>query len=181
MLPLILSILLPGLGQFYYGKNIRAIVMLLVALTPLYPLALVWSIIDVLRLNKQGIEPKFQKREAVWAIVIFLVIIPLCLFVAFSGMLSVASWYSNNYIRPKATLEEGNRIVSAIQNHHSHSGKYPPDISTIIGGIPVRAGWKTDEWGESYIYEITNNGQDFKLLSKGKDRILGTEDDIAFR
>lgn len=155
--------------------------MLLLALTPLYPLALVWSIIDVLRLNKQGIEPKFEKKEAVWASVILLVIIPLCLIIAFSGMLSLASWYSNNYTRPKATLEEGNKIVSAIQSHHRHSGKYPSDISTIIEGIPIRAGWKTDEWGEFYIYEIINIGQNFKFLSKGKDRTLGTGDDIVFQ
>jgi hypothetical protein len=181
MLPLILSILLPGLGQFYYGKNIRAILMLLLALTPLYPAALVWSVIDVLRLNNRGIEPRFQKKEATWAVVILLVIIPLCLFVSFSAMLSVASWYSNNYMRRKATIEEGHKIISAIQSHHSHAGKYPVDTLTIIKGIPVRAGWETDEWGESYVYEIVDDGQDFRLLSKGKDRILGTEDDIVLR
>ena len=180
MLALILSILLPGLGQFYYGKNGRAILMLLAALTPLYPLALIWSIIDVLRLNKQGLQPKFEAREAVWAIVLVLVIIPLCLVVAFSGMFALGKWYSNSFISKNATLEEGERIVSILQSHHANSGKYPKDLNSLIEGIPVRSGWKTDAWGEAYFYEVENGGDGFRLVSKGKDRIFGTEDDLVF-
>ena len=181
MLALILSIILPGLGQFYYGKNGRAILMLLLALTPLYPLALIWSVIDILRLNKQEIQPKFQTKEAVWTIVILLVIIPVCLLITFSGIFALGKWYSNSFIKENATLEEGNKIVSAIQDYHGVSGKYPTDLSRLIEGRPIRSGWKTDGWGEAYVYEVTKNGQKFKLLSKGKDRAIGTEDDIVFQ
>lgn len=58
MIPAVLSILFPGLGQIYYGEYVRAI-MIIIALTPLYPAALIWSIIDVIVLNKQDTEPPF--------------------------------------------------------------------------------------------------------------------------
>ena len=155
--------------------------MLLLAITPLYPVALIWSIIDVLRLNKQDIQPVFHAKEAVWTIVLLLVIIPACLYVTFFGMFALGKWYSNTFISKNATLEEGNRIVSAIQSYHKNSNKYPEDLSSLIEGIPIRSGWKTDGWDEAYIYEVINNERGFKLLSKGKDRILGTEDDLVFQ
>ena len=95
MLPLILSIIIPGLGQFYYGKNVRAILMVLISLTPLYPLAWIWSIIDICNLNKKDIQPAYDKGETVWAIVLLFVVIPLCLSVTVWGMFSTFKWYSN--------------------------------------------------------------------------------------
>ncbi len=180
MIPIILSILFPGLGQIYYGKYVRAIIMIIIALTPLYPAALVWSIIDAIRLNKKGIEPRFPKKEAVWSIILFVVVIPVGLFIAFSGMISLGQWYSNNFLKKNATLEEGNKIVSALQNYKESKGQFPMNISELIGSIPVRKGWRTDSWGEAYIYDIEDKNQGYKLFSKGKDRILGTEDDIVF-
>jgi hypothetical protein len=107
MLALILSIIFPGLGQFYYGKNKRGIAMLILALTPLYPVALVWSVIDILRLNKQGITPKFRFKEAMWSILPFVLIIPLCLFIAFSGMTRARklSQHLKTTIRSKGNIQ----------------------------------------------------------------------------
>ena len=155
--------------------------MLIIALTPLYPIALVWSIIDVIRLNKQEIQPRFAKKEAIWAIVILLVVVPVLAILAFSGMLSVGQWFSDKYLKSNATIEEGNNIASAIHRHYKNSGKYPTDIDTLIGSIPIRSGWKTDRWNEPYVYEVLNDGENFKLISKGQDRNFGTEDDIVFQ
>lgn len=181
MIPIILSILIPGLGQFYYGKNGRAILMLLIGFTPLYPIALIWSIIDIIRLNKQEIQPRFSRNEALWTIVILIVVIPVFSICAFSAILSLGHWCSEKYLKPNATIEEGENIASAIHRYHKTSGKYPVNIEILIGSIPVRSGWKTDSWGEPYIYEVENDGNQFKLFSKGKDRTVGTEDDIIFQ
>ena len=181
MIPIILSILFPGLGQIYYGKYVRAVIMIIIALTPLYPVALVWSIIDAIRLNNQDIEPRFQKKEAVWSIILFIIVIPVGLFIAFYGMISLGQWYSNNFSKRNATMEEGNKIVSALYHYQENKGRFPRSISELIGNIPIRAGWRTDSWGERYIYEVEENNQRYKLVSKGKDRILGTEDDIVFK
>lgn len=180
MIAIVLSILLPGLGQFYYGKNVRAIVMFVLALTPLYPIALIWSVIDIVRLNRQGIQPAFELKEAMWAILLLLVVVPVCLFVAFSGMFALGQWYSNKHLKAAATIEEGNTMASAIHRYHKRTGKYPTDISTLMGNIPVRSSWRTDGWGELYVYELEDGGS-LRLLSKGKDGILGTEDDIVFK
>ena len=181
MLPLILSIIIPGLGQFYYGKNVRAILMVLISLTPLYPLAWIWSIIDICILNKQDIQTVFDKKEAVWTVVLLLVVIPLCLSVTAWGMFSTFKWYSNSFMKANATIEEGNAITSSIENYHKDFGKYPPNILKLVQGRPIRASWKKDGWGEAYVYEIVNDGRTFTLISKGKDRILGTDDVLVFK
>jgi hypothetical protein len=107
-------------------------------------------------------------------------VIPVGLFIAFSGMISLGQWYSNNFLKKNATLKEGNKIVFALQDYKESKAQFPMSISELIGSIPVRKGWQTDSWGEAYIYEVEDNNQRYKLLSKGKDRILGTEDDIIF-
>ncbi len=180
MLPLILSIIVPGLGQLYYGKNIRGIIMLLLGLTPLYPAALIWSVIDIIRLNKKGIAPHYQKKDVVWAVIILVFIIPVFFLILILGGFSVASWYTDNYVKPEQTLEEGNKIVSALQKYKENEGKYPDNIQVVIGDRPVRKGWIKDAWEQNYIYELTEDGKNFNLTSKGKDKVLNTEDDIIF-
>jgi hypothetical protein len=39
---------------------------------------------------------------------------------------------------------------------------------------------RNDSWDEPYFYENKNDGQSFRLVSKGEDRQQGTEDDITF-
>lgn len=180
MIGIILSIIYPGLGQFYYGKNGRAIAMLLLGLTPLYPIALVWSIIDIVRLNKKGEAPKLEKKEAIWGIIFLFVIIPVCFLILFYGSFTLFNWYSEAYNKPRITMEEGNDIVRALNKYKKAKEHYPEDLQTLISGSPIRSRWSYDVWGKSYHYEVSDDKQIFKLISKGKDRTLGTEDDIIF-
>jgi len=180
MIGIILSIIFPGLGQFYYGKNGRAIAMLLLGITPLYPLALVWSIIDAVRLNKKGEAPKFEAKEAMWGIVVLLVIIPICFLILFYGSFSLFSWYSDAYNKPRIAMEEGNDIIRTLIKYKKENNHYPEDLQTIISRSPIRARWASDAWGQSYHYEVSTDKSTFNLISKGKDMTLGTEDDIVF-
>jgi TM2 domain-containing membrane protein YozV len=180
MIGIILSIIFPGLGQFYYGKNGRAIAMLILGITPLYPIALVWSIIDIVRLNKKGEAPKFEKKEAIWGIIVLLVIIPICFLILFFGSFTLFNWYSEAYNKPRITMEEGNDIVRALNKYKKEKEHYPEDLQTIISGSPIRARWSSDAWGQSYHYEVSTDKKTFKLISKGKDKTLETEDDIIF-
>lgn len=181
MIAIVLSILLPGLGQLYYGKNIRAILMVLLGLTPLYPLVLIWTVIDIIILNKNGATPKYSKKDAAWAIVILLVIIPAFVIIAVSGLFAVGDWYSEKFVIPEQTTYEGANIVSAIQVYKESYGKYPSGISELINGRPLRSGWGEDGWGEPYYFEVLENGSDFRLISKGRDRTINTDDDIVLR
>ncbi len=178
MLGIILSIIFPGLGQFYYGKNGRAIGMLLLGLTPLYPVALVWSVIDIIRLNKKGEAPKIEKKEAIWGVIFLLVIIPVCFLILFYGSFSLFNWYSETYNKPRITMEEGRDIVRALNKYKKEKEYFPDDLQTLISGSPIRSRWDSDAWGQSYHYEVSGDKTIFKLISKGKDKKLGTEDDI---
>jgi hypothetical protein len=181
MIALILSILLPGLGQFYYGKNIRAIFMVLLGLSPLYPLVLIWTIIDILILNKKEAVPVYKLKDAIWAMAILVVIIPAFIFIAATGLFAVGNWYSEKYVLPERTLDEGNQIAAAIRDYNSFNGYLPANLNELIDNLPLRAGWLKDSWGEPYHYKKLNDGAHFKLVSKGPDKVLNTADDFNFK
>jgi hypothetical protein len=180
MVALVLSILLPGLGQFYYGKNIRAIFMVMLGLTPLYPLVLIWTIIDIVLLNKKGVAPVYKFKDAIWAMALLVVIIPAFIFITAAGLFAVGDWYSEKYVLPERTINEGNQIAAAIREFNSSNGYLPGHIDDLIVNLPLRAGWLKDSWEEPYHYEKINDGTQFRLVSKGPDKVLNTGDDINF-
>lgn len=177
MIAVILSVLFPGLGQIYLGKNFRGVAMLLIGITPLYPLALVWSVIDVINLRNQGVEPVFSKKEAVWVIIFLLVIIPACFaLLIYGGSFVVQAVEEHN--KQKIILSDGVEIVRAIEKYKGESGKLPENLEVIISGNPLRYSWRTDSWGNPYIYEIMPDKNTYRLISKGRDGTRGTPDDI---
>jgi hypothetical protein len=180
MFAIVLSIIFPGLGQFYCGKNGRAIIMVILGLTPLFFIAFVWSIVDIVILYRKGEVPKLERREVVLGLVLVFVVVPLCFFIMISGLFATFNWYSETYNNPRVTLEEGKDIVSALNKYKNDNGKYPDDLQTIISSKPVRSGWNSDAWGQLYQYSISSDKKMFTLISKGKDKTLGTEDDIVF-
>ena len=76
-------------------------------------------------------------------------------------------------------MEEVNDIVKALNKYKKETGHYPEDLQTLISGSPIRSRWASDAWGQSYHYEISDNKKIFKLISRGKDKTLGTNDDIV--
>ena len=152
--------------------------MAIIGLTPLFPVAFIWSIVDVILLNKEGAKPAYQPKDAIWAIAILVIIVPAFLFTVFFSTLSVSKWYSNKYILPKQTVIEGNQIANTISDFNVEFGRFPNTISEIVKNNPIRASWHKDSWGQPYYYEISENGHSFTLSSKGPDKIQGTEDDI---
>ncbi len=155
--------------------------MLLLGLTPLYPIALAWSIIDIIRLNKKGEAPKFEKKEAIWGVIFLFVIIPVCFLILFYGSFVLLNWYSEAYNKPRIVMEEGNDIVNALNKYKKEKGHYPGDLQPLISRSPIRSRWASDAWGQSYHYEVSGDKTIFKLLSTGKDKTLGTEDDIIIK
>ena len=154
--------------------------MVLLGLTPLYPAVLIWTIVDIIILNRNGAVPKYTVKDAIWAIAILVVIIPGFIFIAVSGLFVVANWYSDNYVLPEQTMTEGRQIATAIVEFHETYGKYPKSIKDLIKGYALRTGWVTDSWKEPYIYELIENEKKFRVISKGRDCKLGTDDDMIF-
>ncbi len=179
MVPIILSVLFPGLGQFYLGKNWRGLIMLVLGVTPLYPLALIWSIVDVVRLNRRGCLPVFNRTEAVWALILFLVVIPVCFFLLGFVSVHIARGISE-YTQPRFTRQEGLAIADAIERYRNDKGALPATMNNLIGLRPLRSSWRTDEWGNDYAYIVHSNGT-YTLMSPGADGNSGTADDIIIR
>lgn len=154
--------------------------MVLLGLTPLYPAVLIWTIIDIIILNRKGALPQYTIKDAVWAIVILAVIIPVFIAIAAYGLYVTGNWYSDNYVFPKQTMTEGRKIATAVLEFHESYGKFPDSIKELTESYPLRAGWIMDSWKEPYIYELIENEGRFRVISKGRDRILGTIDDMIF-
>lgn len=181
MIAFVLSILLPGLGQFYYGRYVRAVLMVFLGLTPLYPLVLIWTIVDVVILNKEGATPAYTRKDAVWAIIILVVIVPVFIIITGTGLLAVGNWYSEKYVLPEQAGREGQDIVAAMLEFKASHGHLPDQIVDLTNGYPLRSGWLKDSWGEAYYYEKVNDGAGYRLISKGPDRKIDTKDDLILK
>jgi hypothetical protein len=178
MIAVALSIMFPGLGQIYYGKWGRAWPMLIAGVTPLYPLALVWSVFDAHRLSREGIRPQFERKEALTAIVLFFVVAPLCIvLLAFTASRALA-WLQDAQLSRSATIHQGAEIASALSDYRAKLGRCPKSIGELIGNRPLRAGWLYDGWGRPYSYELSESGSRCQLLSAGRDGKFGTDDDL---
>ena len=179
MLAIILSIFFPGLGQIYLGKTWRGLAMLVLGITILYPVALIWSIIDIIRINKQGNLPAFDRKQAIWALILFLVVIPTCFFLLGIGSALVIRKV-NGIAQPRLTRQEGTEIANAIERYRDTTGTLPQTISDLIQGRPPRYGWRTDAWGNDYAYTLNGNGT-YTLISNGADGEPNTVDDLIIR
>ena len=71
----------------------------------------------------------------------------------------------------------------AIELYHLNVGTYPETLDDLTqtspnGDEPLLEEIPLDPWNEEYIYEPTG-GDPYLLLSKGEDKMEGTEDDIT--
>jgi hypothetical protein len=180
MIGIVLSVIFPGLGQFYYGKWVRGTIMLLGGVTPAYPLVLVWSVVDAYRLSRQGIQPQYSKREVVAAVVLCLVVVPLC----FAGLAVMAgtsiAWWRDSHLNRSATIAQGSEITAALLDYKAEMHRFPDDLGPLIQGRPLRSGWQKDGWGRPYDYRVEDNGKKFRLISAGRDGQFGTGDDLVW-
>jgi TM2 domain-containing membrane protein YozV len=178
MIAIILSIIFPGLGQIYYGKTTKGIIMILLALVLfLYPVILVWSIIDCIYLRKKIEVNPVTRKEAITAIIIFFIVIPGITFLLIVGGFTAIEYISNNYAKPKQTKTEMAKISIAIEKYKTENNELPNTIGDVIGPSPLKETWLVDSWKTPYNFKIEeNNG--YVLISAGKDEQFDTEDDI---
>ncbi len=84
--------------------------------------------------------------------------------------------FSNN--GKTKTTEKIAEIELILEKEKSSLGIYPKKLNTIIRNNPLRKSITSDYWNNEFYYEQIENGLDYILISKGKDGILKTEDDI---
>ncbi|HXA02589.1 MAG TPA: type II secretion system protein GspG, partial [Cytophagaceae bacterium] len=80
----------------------------------------------------------------------------------------------------KETEKKCINTVEYLNKYKSHSNSFPADLEKMTGNSPVRREWIKDGWGNPLIYSVTENGNNFLLISKGKDSKENTEDDLKF-
>ncbi len=181
MIGILLSLLFPGLGQIYYGRTKLGLLLIALTLLPfLYPVTLIWSIVDIIRAQKQGAIPAFSGKDAAWVFVFLLVVVPLGAFVAYKGTMLVAKRASAFRSTTSSSRLHGNEIRRAILTYHQTQGTYPESIASLTVGRPLRRTWLTDPWGEPYVYAVKDDSSGFVLFSKGPDEKPATGDDIRF-
>ncbi len=78
----------------------------------------------------------------------------------------------------KKTTEKIAEIELILEKEKSSLGIYPEKLNTIIRNNPLRKEITLDYWNNEFFYEPSENGLAYILISKGKDGILKTEDDI---
>lgn len=77
----------------------------------------------------------------------------------------------------KKTIHKLWTIEYLLNDEKEDSGEYPHDISFLANHREYK-NLCFDSWKNLFYYERTNDGQDFLLISKGKDGLLFTKDDI---
>ena len=197
ILAAILSVLIPGLGQFYCLQWVRGAMFLVGAIImamivpPLSLVVWIWGAVDAYRIAKvlQGYDqtaegpiidigklrmPHVDLRSAIpyigipLGIVIVLVII-ISLVLARYGFWSAGP--------PRGTLQP---LIEKIENYKAQTGSYPDSLEALIDPTdPIEKKQILDQWGNVYLLRTT--GSSFELLSAGQDGHPGTEDDVRYQ
>jgi len=69
-------------------------------------------------------------------------------------------------------------IKSLLEEEKKSSNLYPKELKSIIRNNPLLKNITNDSWNNEFYYKIIDDGFSYKLISKGKDGLLNTKDDI---
>ena len=196
ILAAILSVLIPGLGQFYCRQWARGAMFLVGAIimtmiVPLLSFAVwIWSAVDAYRTAKvlQGYDQtgegpvidvgKFRLPHVDLRSVLPYIGIPLgIVIVLVIGISLVLTRYGFWNAGPsRETLQP---LIEKIENYRARTGSYPELLEVVIDPTdPIEKKQILDQWGYVYIYGST--GSSFELFSAGEDHQPGTKDDIQY-
>jgi hypothetical protein len=69
-------------------------------------------------------------------------------------------------------------IEAAATRYYMDHEYYPETLDALADGYLHEA--PVDPWGEEYVYDSTGGTRNpYRILSKGEDRVEGTDDDIT--
>ncbi|WP_396602914.1 type II secretion system protein GspG [Algibacter sp. R77976] len=86
--------------------------------------------------------------------------------------------YQHYYSNTKKTIKKISQVESLLIENKEVDGVYPNELEDIIRNNPLRKNITLDGWGNEFHYSVLDHEKTFNLISKGKDGILNTEDDI---
>jgi type II secretory pathway pseudopilin PulG len=71
-------------------------------------------------------------------------------------------------------------VITGLEIFQVQKGYFPSDLQKLLPDYVPSAGVFKDAWGNELVYTTNENAGDFQLVSKGKDRLINTPDDIVF-
>ncbi|OBX22402.1 MULTISPECIES: hypothetical protein [Bizionia] len=121
--------------------------------------------------EKENHLPKKLMIHPVWQLFgIFMLLVLI-------AKLVIGHFFFSDY-GTKKTTEKIAKIELILENEKKSIGIYPEKLNIIIRNNPLRKNITSDYWNNEFIYEQIEDGIGYLLISKGKDGILKTEDDI---
>ncbi|WP_027127227.1 hypothetical protein [Gelidibacter mesophilus] len=124
------------------------------------------------KFEKENNLPKKLMINPIWKLAgIFLIFIIVARLVI--GYLFFADYGATK------TAEKIAEIELILEKEKKEIGTYPTELKNIIRNNPLRKNITFDHWKNEYYYKQLENGLSYVLISKGKDGILKTEDDIS--
>ena len=121
--------------------------------------------------EKEHNLPKKLMIHPVWKLFgIFMVFVLI-------SKLVIGHFFFSDYGTKKTTNKIA-EIELILENEKNSLGIYPEKLNIIIRNNPLRKNITSDYWNNEFFYEQIENGLGYVLISKGKDGILKTEDDI---
>jgi hypothetical protein len=74
------------------------------------------------------------------------------------------------YPEQRKTWETMQKVLDLIETHHEDNGSYPANLSVLSGG-PFK-----DAWGRDLVYKNPGSGNEYDLISYGKDGVESGEE-----
>ena len=78
----------------------------------------------------------------------------------------------------KITKDKITEIERILQKEKKDLGLFPERLELIIRNNPLRKNIRFDYWDNEFIYTQLDNGDNYELISSGKDGKINTPDDI---
>ncbi|WP_298520466.1 hypothetical protein [uncultured Kordia sp.] len=103
------------------------------------------------------------------------VIVPIIVF--------ATSFLFYSFVKPvqqeRDTKDTLRSLSYLLHQDKEHNGVYPENISELSRKNPIYGDMTIDSWQQGIMYQKTENGTSYTLVSIGKDGILNTADDIT--
>lgn len=130
--------------------------------------------------KKKKARRKFEKENGLPKSVIihpngsYLIILGiLVVFVA-----PISYFLLNRNVKQNNTKIKISKIEGLLEAEKKAFKEYPIELSTIIRKNPFHKDLMVDDWNNDLIYKTFNNRLGYTLISKGRDNVINTEDDI---
>lgn len=120
-------------------------------------------------------ENKLPKKRMISPLTQAFVVVPI--------VVVAVSFLFYSFVKPVQQAHETKDTLRTatylLQQAKAQNGAYPESIIELSRKNPIYGDLTIDGWKQAIIYKKTENGNAYTLISKGKDGILNTADDIS--